>query len=385
MSYWGSTVTDAGRTASKVLSKSERNYCMTRRELLAVVFLVNHFRHYLLGRTFAIRTYHGALKWLFNFKEPEGQVARWIEQLSAFNFTIEHRAGTKHGNGDGMSRRPCPDDCKTCKKGEFIVTRRIGEKEDLPERTTRRGRTGRARAAGDGQTGEVEPVSESWTQTLQKAQMEDEDLQIAEDWGEKPPWEEVAPESEGVKYLWSRWTNLEKKDGLWYYRWELADGTKQWKVWVPKTLRPQILKEHHDGRMASHFGIERTLARIKNAPYFWPKLRESVEDWCNKCDVCFKIKPSNKTQKAPMKMYGVGEPMERVAVDILGPLPVSTRGNRFIIVIADYFTKWVEAYAVPDHKADTVAKTLVNNFFSRFGIPHSIHTDQGREFESQLF
>ena len=123
----------------------------------------------------------------------------------------------------------------------------------------------------------MEPMSESWKQTLQKAQIEDEDLQIAEDWGEKPPWEEVAPESEGVKYLWSRWTNLEKRDGLCYYRWEMADGTKQWKVWIPKA---RSLKEYHDGRMASHFGIERTLARIKKSPYFWPKLCESVEDWC---------------------------------------------------------------------------------------------------------
>ena len=155
----------------------------------------------------------------------------------------------------------------------------------------------------------------------------------------------------------------------------MADATKQWKVWVPKALRPQILKEHHDGRMASHFGIERRLAQIKNAPYFWPKLRESVEDWCNKYDVCFKIKPTNKKQKAPMKMYGVGEPMERVAVDVIGPLPVSTKGNRFIFVIADYFTKWVVAYAVPNHKAEKVAETIVNNFFSRFGIPHTIRTD----------
>ena len=86
-----------------------------------------------------------------------------------------------------------------------------------------------------------------------------------------------------------------------------------------------------------------------------------------------------------MRMYRVGEPMERVAVDVLGRLPVSTKGNRFIIVIADHFTKSVEAYAVPDHKAETVAETLVNNFFSRFGIPHTIHTGQGSVFESNLF
>lgn len=67
-----------------------------------------------------------------------------------------------------------------------------------------------------------------------------------------------------------------------------------------------------------------------------------------------------------MKTYGVGEPMERIAVDILGPLPTSEKGNRFIIVVADYFTQWVEAYPVPNHKAQTVAEALVNNFFMRY-------------------
>ena len=102
---------------SKVLSKSERNYCVTRRELLAVVYFTTHYRCYLAGRQFLIRTDHGALRWLFNIKEPMGQVARWLERLSEFNFEIQHRAGTQHGNSDGLSRRPCPDECVTCKRG----------------------------------------------------------------------------------------------------------------------------------------------------------------------------------------------------------------------------------------------------------------------------
>ena len=71
--------------ASRVLSKPERQYCVTRRELLAVVTFLKHFRHYLLGKHFTIRTDHGSLQWLQNFKEPEGQVARWIEKLQEYN------------------------------------------------------------------------------------------------------------------------------------------------------------------------------------------------------------------------------------------------------------------------------------------------------------
>ena len=93
--------------ASRVLSKPERQYCVTRRELLAVVTFLKHFRHYLLGRRFTVRTDHGSLTWLQNFREPEGQLARWIERLQQYNFTIIHRPGRSHGNAYAMSCLPC--------------------------------------------------------------------------------------------------------------------------------------------------------------------------------------------------------------------------------------------------------------------------------------
>ena len=124
-------------------SKSERNYRVTRRELLAVVHFIRQYRHYLLGRKFELRTDHGALTWLFKFKEPEGQVARWLETLSEYDFNISHRAGKVHGNGDGLSRRPCPDDCTACKKSE-IRDETVSVKRIL-EKSTKKGRTARNR------------------------------------------------------------------------------------------------------------------------------------------------------------------------------------------------------------------------------------------------
>jgi hypothetical protein len=94
--------------ASRTLSKPERRYCVTRRELLAVVYFTRHFRPYLLGRHFTLRTDHGSLTWLWNFREPEGQLARWLERLQEYDFRIVHRPGRKHGNADGLSRSPCP-------------------------------------------------------------------------------------------------------------------------------------------------------------------------------------------------------------------------------------------------------------------------------------
>ena len=98
--------------ASRTLSKAERKYSATRREMLSLVWAVRHFRPYLYGQKFIVRTDHSALQWLRSFREPEGQVARWLEQLAEFDFDVEHRPGRKHGNADALSRHPCsqPED-----------------------------------------------------------------------------------------------------------------------------------------------------------------------------------------------------------------------------------------------------------------------------------
>ena len=102
------------------------NYCTTRQELLAMVYFVKLkyiFRQYLLGRSFLIRTDHAALKWLKRTPEPVGQQSRWLEQLSAFDFLIQHRPGIKHSNADALSRIPCQqcgwtDEPSVCAVGE---------------------------------------------------------------------------------------------------------------------------------------------------------------------------------------------------------------------------------------------------------------------------
>ena len=90
-----------------MLSKAERSYCVTRRELLAVVTFLQHFRPYLPGRYFIVRTDHGSLTWLRNFKNPENQLARWLERMQEYDFDIVYRPGRKHGNADALSRVPC--------------------------------------------------------------------------------------------------------------------------------------------------------------------------------------------------------------------------------------------------------------------------------------
>ena len=86
--------------------------------LHAVVKSVQHFHPYLYGRHFTICTDHAALRWLLSFRNPEGQIARWLECLQQYDFEIQHRAGTKHRNADALSRRPCSPDCRHCDRLE---------------------------------------------------------------------------------------------------------------------------------------------------------------------------------------------------------------------------------------------------------------------------
>ena len=113
--------------ASRLLSAQEKNYCVTRRELLAVVFFTKYFRSYLLGHEFTIRTDHSALRWLKTTPEPIGQQARWLERLEEFTYHVEHRPGTKHGNADALSRRPC----RQCRREEHGSSYETADEETL--------------------------------------------------------------------------------------------------------------------------------------------------------------------------------------------------------------------------------------------------------------
>ena len=94
---------------------------------------------------------------------------------------------------------------------------------------------------------------------------------------------------------------------------------------------------------AGHLSPDKMISRIQKS-FYWPAMKKYVVDYCRKCDKCAARKPSKQSNKAPLGQYLVGEPMERVVVDILGPLPLTERENRYILVLCDCFTKWTEAY-----------------------------------------
>ena len=91
-----------------------------------------------------------------------------------------------------------------------------------------------------------------------------------------------------------------------------------------------------------------------------------------------------KHHHAPLQMQVSTSPMQCVAMDILGPLPVTPHSNKYLLILGNYFTKWTEAFAIPDMETATVARVFVNEFVSRFGTPTHLHTDQSRSFELSL-
>ena len=107
-------------------------------------------------------------------------------------------------------------------------------------------------------------------------------------------------------------------------------------------------------------------------------------NWCKSCELCAARKSPPRKQRAKLQTELSSHPFQRVAMDILGPLLQSVRGSKYILVMGDYFTKWMEAFDIPNMEAVTVAEAFVFQFVSQFGVPDFLHTDQGRNFESAL-
>ncbi|GBM72691.1 hypothetical protein AVEN_213185-1 [Araneus ventricosus] len=119
--------------------------------------------------------------------------------------------------------------------------------------------------------------------------------------------------------------------------------------------------------------------------FYWDRHRVNVEKWCRECHACKAQKGPKTKTKGHLQRFNVDAPFERMALDILGPFPVSTKGNRYVLVLMDCFTKWPEAIPIPDQVALTVAEELVRSWISCYGVPMILHLDKGTNFNSALF
>jgi predicted aspartyl protease len=384
---------------SRSLTKPERRYCVTRRELLAVVHFVKHFKHFLVGRNFLLRTDHGALRWLFKFKEPEGQVARWIEVLNTYQMDIHHRPGKQHGNADALSRMPCKqcgieDDVDGTLNPDVVrvmaVTRaQAGQEASSTPVESENRKEDTVNNMEPEQSGNDKNWCLRWShdeiRTLQRTDPVIGMILGHRQSEHKPKWAEISDESTEYKTYWGMWDQLIIRDGVLYKRWESDSGhVIKNRLAVPRAIKLEILRNLHDCPSSGHLGQNKTEFRVRER-FFWFEMREDVDNYVRQCDECEKRKAPPKPRRAPLQQYRVGAPMERIAIDIVGPLTRTFRGNQYILCLTDYFSKWAEAYPMRNMEAPTVARKLVDNFVSRFGAPRAIHTDQGRQFESHLF
>ncbi|KFD59554.1 hypothetical protein M514_28268 [Trichuris suis] len=321
--------------ASRTLTNSERNYSVIERECLAIVFALKTFRHYLLGRHFTIFTDHAPLQWL-TAQKMEGRLARWALALQEYDYTIKYRPGHKNNSADALSRR-----------SGLAATVLV-----LPELTRERIR----------QEQQSDAVLRGITEALTNG------IPIHSNPDVPRRYRQVRRQ-------------LCLVDGILMRTLKPRYAAEPVTVIIaPPSLRTYFLQAAHDIPSSGHQGTAKTLGKLTMLAY-WPSMAEDVKRYCANCNICQQVKPS-PLPPAPLQPFPFGKPWERVAVDIL-EVPMSQLGNRYLLVLQDWFTKWVEAVPMKNQMAATISSVLVE-IFSRMGIPDILHTDQGANFESNL-
>ena len=185
--------------------------------------------------------------------------------------------------------------------------------------------------------------------------------------------------------LWREKKKLILKNGLLVRQYRvkaMLDPVEQ--VVLPNCLKDMVMETLHDSPFAGHFGVRRTTVRVQ-IRYYWPGYLADIENWCKSCLICQQRKGPQNANVAPMTPLHTGDgPFERIALDIL-KLPLTENGNQYLLVVEDFFSKWIEAFPLKRTVAPCVAQCLLNGWVARFGCPYTVLSDQGSEFESKLF
>ena len=306
--------------ASRSLSKAERNYSVSERECLSLLFAIEKFRPYAEGVKFRAITDHHSLLWLRNLKDPVGRLARWSLKMAQFDFELIHRKGASHQVPDALSRAfVCSVKTEGFKSEDPWYNRKFAEVSQHPDR--------------------------------------------------HPGW---------------RVTNNE----LFHYkanRRVLPVDAPNWKLVVPKELRSEVLRKCHDEPTAAHFGFFKTYRRV-STDYFWNTLKSDVSRYVRECRVCGAQKvPADQRAGLMGRQKLVEFPFQLVSVDLIGPLPRSKRGFSWLIVLTDWYTKFVLVKPLRRATAQEVTEFMEREVFLMFGIPEIVMCDNGVQFVSGLF
>ena len=339
------------------LNLAETRYSTTEREALAVVDGIKRYQPYLSGAKFYVHTDHGSLSWLMNVKDPTGRLARWALQLQQYDFEILHRPGSSNGNADALSRRAYPS-------SEPLEPSDLMPSVSLPV------------ASID------QPIPS--IQSLHKLQRQDKDLSDIIQYLEVATL--PASDTKARSLLLSIDSYYLDENGILCHLWSPGKRRVQSicsQVVIPASLRHEILVSCHDDPTAGHLGVLKTYEKVR-VRYYWHGMFKDIEHWCNSCVDCAMKKIPRGKRKAPLLPIPVEGAFDRVAMDILGPFPVTNDGNRYIIVFSDYYTRWPEAFAMPSIEAPRVAQLLVDEILARHGAPRTLLSDRGSNFLSSI-
>lgn len=334
--------------ASRLLTKAEKNYDCTDREALALVWSLKKFRSIIYGYEIIVKTDHQALIHIFKGTSPNNRTARWALQVQEFAPLVCYKPGKFNTLPDILSR--IHEETSSSPNREQCLL----ENEDaLYIRTCRSQSTIR-----------------NWTiAELISAQSSDPDLQVIK-----------------KKLKVNLVSNLSDvtEDGYFVYNDVLykTSGTRDLVV-IPKRLENVAIALCHDTAIAGHFGPDRTMKRVAER-FSFPHLYTKVKEYCNTCDSCHKYKGA-PSKPAPMGLYPIPHtPWERTGMDILGPLPTTSSGNKYVLVFTDHLTRFNIFVPLSDRHATTVAQALYNNVVVPFSTPSVLLCDNAAEFTSKV-
>ena len=345
--------------ASRSLQSNEKSYSVTEKEALGVIWsCTKAFRCYLLGPEFDVHTDHHALQWLNSLKNPSGRLLRWTIKMSDYHYNIIHVSGKSIPHVDALSRAPV-NLVKLEKQIEFDELASTCLLITLENRSL----------VIECYTTEIElPINR-----FRRLQQSDKEL----DQFRKRVTEDSMVE-EGIKVKFILENDLLYRLSFLPKSRRITTEFKQ--LIVPRALRDEIMTACHNDPFAAHLGVAKTYNRLLSR-FYWSGMKGDVTQWVASCTDCASKKPPPTRNVGKMLPIPVpSEPFEVVAVDVIGPLPPTRLGNRYIVGFTCCLTRWVEAFAIPNQTALTLSEVYVEEIVCRHGAPRKLLSDRGRAF-----
>lgn len=350
--------------ASNQLTKSQRKYCITRKELLAVHTYMSKFKHYLLGRRFVVRTDHRALLWILNWKKPiTSQFCLWKADLEIYDFDILHRPGQKHSNADALSRIPPCGQCTLVhqdpKSSRHV--KKLDNSSDAVESSV-----------GGNHQPAVFPLQNLRTKGPDSVELIKTFLTRGND--STVGRDEL--EDEETSKLWKLKDHLQVVNNRLYI---CLEGTI--KLIPEQSSRDEIIRSFHNS--LGHPGVDKTVSLMTN--YYWPHLKEDIRAYIGACEFCSRCKKRKPCDRSPLKPTVTLTPFQQISLDTIGPFQKTKHGHVHILVVVDHFSKFSALIPLKSLHAAEIAFKLWREWLAVFGMPSTIFSDKGSGFESQFF